>query len=280
MIRTVFVLYKRLPAPWAGSSRAAWVRDDQHHSKDSARVHREALSKILHFLKRQPVRLKASDRVDAAAITRSDLLISVGGDGTFLELARAARSQWILGINSDPFRSVGSFCPVSAASFARFFKELQQGRRKITPLYRIVVTRNGRPISIPILNDLLVTDQRPAAMSRYWLEIGRHGEEQRSSGLWIATAAGSTGAIRSAGGSIVPRESMRIQYRPRELYKQGPLTIPRLTGKVLSAGKTIRVGSLMRNGLLCFDGDHRQFPFKYGDQIEVTGGKFPLNCVV
>jgi NAD+ kinase len=279
MIRTVFVLFKRLPVSLSGFSRARWVRDDQHHLKDSARVHRDALDKILAFLRRQPVCLKASDRVDKVAIARSDLLISVGGDGTFLELARATGSQLILGVNSDPVRSVGSFCAVSAASFKRFFAQLQQGRRKVTPLYRMTVSRNGRRIPIPILNDLLVTDQRPAAMSRYWLEIGRHGEEQRSSGLWISTAAGSTGAIRSAGGRIIPRESARIQYRPRELYKQGPLAVPRLTGELLPPGKTIRVGSLMRNGLLCFDGDHRQVPFKYGDQIEVTGGKFPLNCV-
>ncbi len=294
MILTVFLLYKRPPIVSAGSM-GAWVRRDQSHAKDSARVHREALKNILHFLSGQPVRLRASDRVDKAAIARSDLLISVGGDGTFLELARAAGvsgmdatrrlgapagSQWMLGVNSDPARSVGSFCPVSAASFARFFEQARIGRRKILPLYRMAVVLNGRRIPIPVLNDLLITDQRPAAMSRYRLEIGRYGEEQRSSGLWIATAAGSTGAVRSAGGRILPRGSRQIQYRPRELYRHGPVALPQLTGTVLAAGKTIRVGSLMRNGLLCFDGDHLQFPFRYGDRIEVVGGQSPLKCLV
>lgn len=283
MIRTVFLLYKRPPVSSAGSlsTRPAWVRHDQAHARESARVHREALKNILHFLSGQPVCVRSSDRVDKAAIARSDLLISVGGDGTFLELARAANSQWMLGVNSDPSRSVGSFCSVSAASFARFFEQARIGRRKVLPLYRIAVVLNGRRIPTPVLNDLLITDQRPAAMSLYRLDIGRHGEEQRSSGLWIATAAGSTGAIRSAGGRILPRGSRQIQYRPRELYCQGQAaSAHQLTGKVLASGKTIRVGSLMRNGLLCFDGDHLQFPFRYGDRIEVMGGQSPLKCLI
>ncbi len=280
MIRTVFVLYKRPPV-FPGGARPAWVRGDELHAKDSARVHREALKNILRFLDGQPVRVRSSDRVNKTAIAGSDLLISVGGDGTFLELARAANSQWILGVNSDPARSVGSFCPVSAVSFARFFKQTRMGRRKILPLYRMGVVLNGRRIPIPVLNDLLITDQRPAAMSLYRLEIGRHKEEQRSSGLWIATAAGSTGAVRSAGGRVLPRGSRQIQYRPRELYCQGQsASAHRLTGQVLAAGKTIRVGSLMRNGLLCFDGDHLQFPFRYGDRIEVMGGQSPLKCLI
>ena len=57
-----------------------------------------------------------------------------------------------------------------------------------------------------VLNDILICHHNPGAMSRYYLTVGRVREEQRSSGVWIATAAGSSGGLHSAGGKVLPRK--------------------------------------------------------------------------
>jgi len=50
-------------------------------------------------------------------------------------------------------------------------------------------------------------------VSRYYLKIGNLREEQRDSGLWISTAAGSSGAIRSAGGKLFKNEEKKMQRK-------------------------------------------------------------------
>lgn len=205
-------------------------------------------------------------------------MIAVGGDGTFLEAARGVRDEPILGVNSNPGRSVGSFCAAEAATFERVFLRFVRGKARRQRLHRIQPKINGRPAGPPVLNELLVTHRRPAAMSRYWLRVGKRREEQRSSGLWIATAAGSTGAIRSAGGRLLSRRSSRIQYRPRELYSGGQVRY-QLRGGVVPVHRPVRVGSLMKEGLVCLDGDHVTFPFRYGDRLEISASDHPLHLI-
>ena len=83
-----------------------------------------------------------------------------------------------------------------------------------TPVTRLAIDLEGRRLQ-PALNDVLVAHVQPAATSRYRLTLGRRSEEHRSSGLWVATAAGSTAGIRSAGGRPMPLTSRRIQFRAR-----------------------------------------------------------------
>ena len=66
----------------------------------------------------------------------------------------------------------------------------------------------------------------PAAMTSYTLDIGSVSEPQRSSGLWIATAAGSTAAIRAAGGCILPLRSRKLQYLVRGAVQRRPVSPP------------------------------------------------------
>ncbi len=145
-------------------------------------------------------------------------------------------------------------------------------------LNRMRIVLNRRPVDLHVLNDVLITHRRPGGMSRYWLKVGRVQEEQRSSGLWIATAAGSTAAIRSAGGRVLPRASRSLQYRLRELYAPGR-NRGRLKGGVVPAGMTIRIGSLMKKGLICVDGEHVTLPFRYGDGLEIRPSPYPLRWV-
>ena len=84
------------------------------------------------------------------------------------------------------------------------------------------VDLNGKCLHARVLNEALFCHASPAATSRYILEVvrgnGAAEEDQRSSGVWIGPAAGSTAAQKSAGGRVLPLQSLKIQYVVREPY--------------------------------------------------------------
>ena len=202
----------------------------------------------------------------------------MGGDGTFLEAARQIQNQPILGVNSDPTRSVGSFCRANRDSFEKIVDRILQGKAKIERFSRLQLKLNGKPLGVNVVNDLLITDRRSAAMNRYWIQVGRVKEEQRSSGIWVSTAVGSTGALKSAGGKALPRGSKAIQYKPRELYA-GLGRRYRLSGGIVPAGRPLIIGSLMHEGVICVDGEHLKFPFRYGDVLKISSSPHPLHLI-
>ena len=115
---------------------------------------------------------------------------------------------------------------------------------------------------------VLIVHDDPSTMSRYRLRIGGREEFQKSSGLWVASAAGSSSAVLAAGGVRLPWTSRKFQYRPRELYR-GRLSRCRLTGKVLASGARVHVAWLMRRGNIFIDGPHVRIPLRFADRIEV-----------
>ncbi len=199
---------------------------------------------------------------------RYDLVVSVGGDGTFLQAARSVGGTPILGVNSNPSRSEAVFCAANRRTFPRLIRLALAGRLPVLQLFRLEVRLNGRPVGTPAVNDVLIAHEDPATMSRYRLHIGSVEEFQKSSGLWIATAAGSSSAVLAAGGVRLSWASRRFQYRPRELYR-GRLSHHRLRGGVLGPGKTVRLTWLMRRGGAFIDGPHVRIPLRFADQIEI-----------
>lgn len=157
--------------------------------------------------------------------TRVDLVLTIGGDGTLLAAShQIGAGVPLLGINSAPDHSVGFFCGAKKGTVLRTIRAALDDRLPTCQLTRMRVELNGRVLHARVLNEALFCHASPAATSRYILRVtkadGSHGEEdQRSSGLWIGPAAGSTAAQRSAGGKVLPLSSRRIQYVVREPYR-------------------------------------------------------------
>jgi len=275
-VRKILLVYKTPMRPMSqGRRQHRFIRESVARRKEAAPAHRKAIEVVRRVLRSRGVQFQSVARTRTPRSGTWEGIIAVGGDGTFLEAARLARSAWVLGVNSDPARSVGSFCAATAKTFEGKLDRILEGKARFQRLHRLTLAVNGKTHPVPALNDLLVTHARPAAMSRYWLQIGRSAEEQRSSGLWLATAAGSTGAIRSAGGRFIPKGSGALQYRPRELYR-GMRTLYRLRGGIVSLQGPIRIGSLMKEGLICVDGEHHVIPFCYGSVLTVCRSPHPL----
>lgn len=204
-----------------------------------------------------------------------DLIVSVGGDGTFLEAARSVKRQYLLGVNSDPDWSVGRFCSATAFSFPKKIRDILRGRFRVVSLARMALRVKGQPGYVNVLNDILFCHRNPAAMSRYIIQIQGRREEQRSSGVWVATPAGSTGAIHSAGGKKIPMSRRILQYRARELYSGG-VAEPGFKGGLIAPDQKFTLISLMKEGVVYIDGSHEERAMPFAQQLELTVSKDDL----
>jgi NAD+ kinase len=230
-------------------------------------------------LQSRGVRYKAFYRARQVDYTPYDFVISVGGDGTFLEAARQITTQPILGVNSDPERSVGAFCPVTRDSFDAALDQVLSGACETVPLNRMFLIRDDKPLRFLALNDVLISHASPAAMSKYRLTVGDATEDHNGSGLWICAAAGSTGGIRSAGGKVMARRSKRLQYKPRELYSAVDDQY-QLCGGIIPAACPLIIESRMREGCAYIDGAHMRIPLPFASRLEIRNADYPLRMMV
>ncbi|MBI4343904.1 MAG: NAD(+)/NADH kinase [Candidatus Omnitrophica bacterium] len=242
-------------------------------------VHAQALASVLAALRQAGVPFDVAYRVGLRVRRRYALVVSVGGDGTFLQAAHSVGETPILGVNSDPARSEAVFCAANRRTFPRLLQRALRGRLPQLRLRRLEARLNGRVLPQRVVNDILIAHDDPATMSRYRLRIGGRAELQKSSGLWIATAAGSSSAVLAAGGLRLPWRAPRFQYRPRELYR-GRLSRNRLLGGALAPAQTVRLTWLMRRGSAFIDGSHLRVPLRYADELRIRlAGSHPVRVL-
>ena len=239
-------------------------------------AHENALRAVEEALDQARVDVRAVHDFDLPFSTEgAALVLTVGGDGTLLGASHQIAGCPVLGVNSAPGISVGFFCGADAGSIARLLPLALAGGLPGVVLSRMEVLCNDRSISGRVLNEALLCHACPAATSRYILEVSGLREEQRSSGLWVGPAAGSTAAMRSAGGQVLPLDSDDLQVVVREPYMpaEGPY---QLTRRVLPPGSSLRVRSKMYDGVLFLDGAGRRSSFTLGDVLEFRQGSEPL----
>ncbi|MCA9516954.1 MAG: NAD(+)/NADH kinase [Myxococcales bacterium] len=186
--------------------RLAWT---DHHASLAA-VDEALVRRGLRVLRMQPPEL---DGLGAA-----DVVVTVGGDGTFLAAARAARSQPILGVNSSPKTSTGHYCGATLATLDEALDGVFGGGWAPAALPRIRALVDGEDVGVYALNDVLFANRSPAGSTRYVIDVDGASALQLSSGVWVCTASGYTGAMRSAGGEPMAADDGRLQYLVREPY--------------------------------------------------------------
>jgi NAD+ kinase len=251
-------------------SVASWLASHKDHSRTMEEVERvlDRVGAKALFLQRAHA---AFDTSDAA------LVIAVGGDGTLLAASHNVGSVPVLGVNSAPSHSVGFFCAAQRSDFESHLQRALDGKLKSLLLTRMTVSLNGRMRSKRVLNEALYCHSGPAATSRYILHVGKKKEEQRSSGIWIGPAAGSTAAQRSAGGRVLPLSSDQLQLVVREPYS--PYGKFKLLKLVVNASSEISVHSKMDDAALYLDGPHRTVSVRLGDLVSFGVSDEPLNVL-
>jgi NAD+ kinase len=135
-----------------------------------------------------------------------DLIIVLGGDGTFLEAARSI-VNWqrpILGINLG---RLGFLTDIPAAQMESLVTDVLQGKYETEQrlMLRVRIERNGEICYDQLaLNDVVLHKVQMAHMIEFEVLVdNRFVLSQRSDGLIIATPTGSTAYALSAGGPIL-----------------------------------------------------------------------------
>lgn len=209
----------------------------------------------------------------------ADLVVTVGGDGTFLRSSHSIDATPtgdgtpMMAVNSAVSSSIGYFAAATEADFGAVFDTILAGQVRSRGLWRLQVLINGKPLRDLALNDVLVAHRSPAETSRYTLHLGDRAQDQKSSGIWVSTAAGSTAAIRSAGGQLLEIDARTLQYRVRELMRWA------VQGEPLSGGLVpdqLEVVSRMSTGSLYIDGGHKRVSFGFGDRLVFRPAARPL----
>ncbi|HWO11431.1 MAG TPA: NAD(+)/NADH kinase [Polyangiaceae bacterium] len=245
-------------------------------------VHQLTLRRVLSGLRALGAKITVL-RSPAVVFDASDasLVVTVGGDGTLLAASHHVGSIPILGVNSSPEHSVGFFCPAHLGNLLPMLERALDGTLPSVSLSRMQVSVNNRILSRRVLNEALFCHAIPAATSRYIVSFGGKSEEQRSSGVWVSTAAGSTGAARSAGGRLLPFASRKLQLVVREPYlelrrdtRPVPLTLDRL---VFEPPESLTLLSKMEDARLYLDGPFRQMPVGLGDRVVCSVSSEPLH---
>ena len=197
------------------------------HIKNDARAHladREhslTIDLVKHTLQQYDIKLTVVERLEREHILDADMIVCVGGDGTFLRASRYIdeyNTIPVVGVNSSPSSSFGFFSAADHTTFQPLLQRILSGDAPMRPLWRMRVLVNDQPVGNLVLNEALFSSPLPSGTTRYVIRNSGVEQSQVSSGVWISTASGSTGAIHAAGGDIQALDDKRIQYRVRELF--------------------------------------------------------------
>ncbi|MEY3903734.1 MAG: hypothetical protein RL189_3040 [Pseudomonadota bacterium] len=210
---------------------------------------------------------------DGGLIAKKNLVICVGGDGTLLRTSHfVGGNTRILGVNSVPQHSVGHLCSSIPDTLENDLADILSDKRKPRIVRRLSARTHSGLILPYALNDIFFGHQHPASASRYNLTIEgprQRSEKQLSSGLWLATPAGSTAAIRSYGLGVLDACAEQYLLAVREPYAQ-PNHHLSLTKLVLDGNsETVTLISRMRHGIVCVDGPVTACVLGFGDTLEV-----------
>lgn len=138
-----------------------------------------------------------------------DAAVSLGGDGTLLQMARYLAPLGVpaFGIN---FGKLGFLAEIDLRGMTKAISRLAQGNYAIESrsLLQAQVVRDGRLIATAhALNDLVLAKGMFSKLAHLMLFInGRLSGKYAADGLIIATATGSTAYSLSAGGPLVMPE--------------------------------------------------------------------------
>ena len=259
--------------------------DTVRRMRPSHREHIETVEEVRKALDDLKVAATFHDHAATFLVEgRCDLVVTVGGDGTLLAASHGiGPGVPLLGVNSAPSHSVGFFCGARKADVRVSLAEALSGKLRRAELTRMRVERNGERLHERVLNEALFCHMSPAATSRYILRLGTvtgagktvEHEEQKSSGMWIGPAAGSTAAQRSAGGKVLPLSSRKLQFVVREPYRAEGHALDVTLGLV-DEDQVLEIKSKMRSARVFLDGDHIVHDVTIGDVVTLRRSDEPL----
>ena len=207
----------------------------------------------------------------------ADLLITFGGDGTILHLAKLAALNKIpvLGINMG---GLGFVAELEASELDALRKlkdwDFETEQRMMLD---VSVFREGRQIYTNLgLNDVVIREGPISHVIHLKISSdGRHLADIAGDGVIVATPTGSTAYSLSAGGPVVEPVAQTLVVCPICIHNM------RFSSYVLSPEHVLTV-ELERNGrkpVYLFVDESRAFALRSDDRVQVRRSKYALRLV-
>ena len=242
---------------------------------------KSVISRALKALKAHKVEAWEADRDGpAGAITSrleaTTLLITLGGDGTFLAGARLAAPRGIplLGVNLG---RLGFLTELDADEIEDGLKRFFKGDYRIEErnVLQATLTRNRKTIAREIgLNEAVINRAGDARMLRVEIDVsGQAVGVIDADGVMVATATGSTAYALASGGPILEptlRDLVLVPLNPFALTVR-PIVFP--------PGQDITLAVVRGPAELRIDGGRRGRAVRAGDRLRCGSHPHPLNVV-
>ena len=166
----------------------------EDHLNENARKTKESLVEISNELN-----IGIADEIN-----ESDIVISVGGDGTFLETARLCLEKPIIGINTG---TLGYLTEISPKNIEMVLKNILEGNYDIENRMMLegeIIKPSGDVIEIPeSLNEIAIS-KNTFGVVRFEVAVNEKLiNSYTADGILICTPTGSTAYNLSCGGPIV-----------------------------------------------------------------------------
>jgi NAD+ kinase len=211
-------------------------------------------------------------------LPNTDVLVVLGGDGTFLRAARAVADVDVplLGVNLG---KVGFLSKVEAGELEGVLGQLAAGEFRIDERMTLEaqILPAGRPAAGFVhfaLNDVVIARGALARVCRLDVAIGEsHLATFVADGLVVASSTGSTGCSFSAGGPIVDPLGRNLVVTPIAGY------LSAIRSVVVGPEQTIRCRVVdAHEALVSVDG-REDLRIAVGDVVEVRAVQRPIRLV-
>lgn len=277
-VKEVLIVFKKSALERIGAKKVSLSRWELESLEKNAQMHYDTLEKVKKVLASYHIESHVVKRAKLPRHERSadsyDLVITIGGDGTLLRGAHFVTTTPLLGVNSAPSNSIGLLCSATADNFQKIMEKIMKDQMKPAILQRVQAFVNEEPICPPALNEILFAHKIPASTSRYTIIFNDKEEKHKSSGVWIATPAGSTAAVFAAGGKILPIKSKSLQFIVREPFSLNqPL---KLVKGIVSPSDKLEIISNTIEGALFIDGQPDVYPIPFGVKVQFKLSPYPL----
>lgn len=206
-----------------------------------------------------------------------DLVMVLGGDGTFLSVARRHSKADVpfLGVNLG---RLGFLTEVEVADLEPSLEKLASGQYYIDKrvMLAVRVSRRGEVVEQTFaLNEVTVSKGPLARIIKLDVTVDGHCVGRyHGDGLIISTPTGSTGYSLSAGGPIMApnvQAMVMTPICPHTLHAR-PVVVS------LDARCEVEVGSSQQEIVLTVDGQH-SFYLQYRDRVEVSTSRHQTSLV-
>ncbi len=241
----------------------------------------KAESKIVEYIKNNSnseVIVVLFDNLNKNSLKNIDLIITIGGDGTFVKAGNLVEDSAILGINSEPDRSEGALTSIDVEDYKKL-KDVLSGKFDINYRHRAKIKLNGKILDEHALNEVYIGSNSQFHTSRYKIRFNGSEEEHRSSGLIISTGTGSPAWFYSAGGKIFNHDEEKLGFIVREPYFGKRVFKPKIINGDIVKGEKITIESTRQFGGIIAIND-ATYHFNEGDVVEVELSDKPLKVII